>query len=291
MTRLAIGRHVRSALAIFALSCSASAIAADLPEILLWDETARDTGDVATQVLRKRIYPARESAVVVKYDPRCVASIKFTETARNSVIEDDLASLLKRFNARDAAPCPTDLAQRRLTGEARHIAKFKRSTILVVASDKDGKELARQSIVYGPEEHLSLGIDLPVDNRKTLKYDEATKTLLPTEDAPKVYLSVNYLFGDLLDSPKVFSDRVSLKLMAQASRHPLDSYGAGVSLRLDGATPLGIELKGFSVFGGYFRTREDVVVNGVAQPGEGWKNAWRVGISYDLGTGLKWAGF
>ena len=268
---------------------------ADLPDVLLWNGDAQDMGD--PKPLKGRVYPlAKNEAIVVKFDKRCVAAVKFTETARNSVIEDDIAALTKKIlkasgDRKDNDPCPKELDKRKLTGTASHVPKFDRSTIKVVAMSTAEAEIAGQTIYYGPEEHLSLGIDLPVNNRKVLKYDETSQSLQPKDDAPQVYLSLNYTIGDLLEAPSGLKNRLSVKVMARASRRPLDSYGVGIGVKLDGMMPLGVELKGFSIFGGYFRTRVDAITDGAVQVNEGSKNSWRAGISYDLGTGLKWASF
>ena len=270
----------------------------DLPEILLWDEAAQNapsSGEDTTAIpLDTRIGPLpKNGAIVVKFDPRCVAGVKFTETARNSVLDDDLAALAKKAlrPAGDLGKCETDLRKRQLLGVSRHVPKFDRSTIKATAVDKDGKELGGVTIYYGPPEHLHLAIDLPVTNRKTLKYDEASGTLQPKEEKPQVYLSLNYRIGDLLEEPRTIADRVEVKLLVLASRKPLDSYGIGLGIKLDDMKPLKLDLKGLSIFGGYFRTKVDTIVDGVARPDEGTKNSWRVGISYDLSAGLKWASF
>jgi len=265
-----------------------------LPEILLWDANATNEGDPKPQALKTRIYPLpKNTPIVVKFDMRCVKTVKFTETARSSVLDEDLAALIKKLAkaAGDVGPCPTDLAQRRLDGVVQYVPKFERSTIKATAVDQDAKELGGETIYYGPEEHLHLSIDLPVTNRDTLKYDDASHSLVPKEDKPQVYLSINYRVGDLLDKPKTIMDRAEIKVAVLASRKPLDSYGVGIGARLDDLHPFSLELKGLSIFAGYFRTKEDTIADGVPVTNGATKNSWRFGVSYDLGTGLKWAGF
>ena len=129
-----------------------------------------------------------------------------------------------------------------------------------------------------------MGFDLPVSNRKTLKYDQATKSLLPQDQNPQIYLSFNYSFADVVSEEK---NTLSLKLMLQASSRPLDSVGLGLGYRLP-QNLLG-DSSSLSLFAGRFWTKQD----GMTAGGDGLLNQstgkdWRFGISYDFSTGLPW---
>lgn len=262
---------VSAAAAVLGIFASGASVAAD-------PIFSDDNGKPFTS----RLFASKK--ITVAYTDCAVESVKFSETARNTRLSDDITQLLKALSKAQAfgGTC--------LSG-AEFEPKLERSTIKVVAFDAAGKELSVHTIVYGPAEHLSLGIDLPVTNRKTLKYDEATKSLVPKDENAQVYLSLNYSLGDVFTKPASPKDRTDIKLMVLASRRPLDSYGVGIGYRMDFLKDIHVDMQGFSLFAGYFSTRADQIADGVVQLDQGRKRAWRVGVSYDLSTGLKWAKF
>ena len=223
----------------------------------------------------------------VFYDTCAVnGKIQFKEVERNSKIYDDFSALARKII--------NDKGDKVICGvvSQSYITKYKRSEITVTATSSEGKVVGTKTLIVGPKEHFSLALDLPVNNRKTLKYDSASSKLLPQDEAPLLYLSLNVTPGDVLASGKEakWKDKVSVKFLIEASSHPLNSYGVALGYDLGDFNSL-IDLKGVSIFGGYFRAKEDSVINGVAVPNQGRKNSWRFGLSYDLGTALKWAKF
>ncbi|MGB9988961.1 hypothetical protein [Pseudoduganella rhizocola] len=223
----------------------------------------------------------------VFYDS-CIISgkIEFKETERSSKIHDDLVALAKKIadNKSDGGKCG-EVSQ-------KYVTKYKRSQIELVAVSAANKPLGTKTLIVGPAENVSLGLNLPVNNRKTLKYDSASGKLLPQDESPFMYLSLDFTPGDILTSPdesRNWQDRINFKVMVEASSHPLDSYGIGIGYRLP--TIASMDLTGISVFVGYFRAKEDTLNAGVAAPNQGRKNSVRWGLSYDLGTALKWAKF
>lgn len=225
-----------------------------------------------------RLIPSEDGSTIKIGYNACRVTITFTEKPRKTRIEQDLSALLSKIKILESTPCDMD------EKVAEYTPQLKVSTVTVTALDPAGKRLASQEIAWGPTEHLSLSVDLPVSNRKTLKYDEASHSLKPKDDKAQVYLGINYSLGDVIRSDTV-RDRTDIKVMILASKRPLDSYGVGVGHRLSALNFLGKELKGLSLFAGYFTTRQDKIEAGAPQENEGRTKQWRVGVSYDLSTG------
>lgn len=140
-------------------------------------------------------------------------------------------------------------------------------------------------VLTGPNEHMLLSLDLPVTNRKTLKYDAASGALKPSDDKAQLYLGFDYQLGDILNPPRTWIDsgRIVFKGMLLASSKPLDSLGLGVGytfpkfqfLKGEGLGPL-------SIFVGRFWTKQDAIVNGTPATNQSYGKSWRVGVSYSL---------
>lgn len=238
--------------------------------------------------LRSRQILNKGDTLAVHYDS-CVITgkIQFKETERNSQIHNDVIALAKKVMdpKSDAPPKCGKVVE-------HYTTRHKRSLLVLNATDAADKPLGTKTLIVGPNENLSLSLDLPVGNRKTLKYDSASGKLLPQDEAPLLYLGLNFTPGDVLtaaDEATSWKDRVSVKLLIEASSHPLDSYGVAVGYRLSKVAIFDVE--GLSVFGGYFRAKEDLIAGNTVQVNQGRKNSWRVGLSYDLSTAMKWAKF
>lgn len=235
--------------------------------------------------LRTRRLITKDQELTVFYDS-CVITgdIKFTETERNSRIFDDIVLLAKKLAGAtaDSGCGPTSKSYR---------IKYDRSTIKVTATNSEGKELGSKVLIVGPIERLSLGIDLPVSNRKTLKYDGSTNSLVPKNSDNQLFISFNIAAGDVLTKPQElpWQERLEFKILVKASSHPLDSYGVGIGYKLPPIAK--IDLQGLSIFGGYFAEKEDSVTGTTPQIGQHTRRLWRFGVSYDLSTALKWAKF
>lgn len=235
-----------------------------------------------------RVYDTKGQSITIEYDCKKVASLKIEEKERQLRIYEDIRSLIVKLISGTGETICLDY------GKESYALKYDRATVKVTALDKAGAEVAVKTLITGPKEHLSLGVDLPVTKSKTLKYDETSQSLRPQDSNPRLYLSANYLFGDVLEQPEHLKglERLEIKVMLLASRRPLDSIGVGLGYKLGGIKLLGmIDLTGVSIFGGYFVTRVDSVADGAPQLNEGRKRSWQGGVSYDLGTGLPWVKF
>jgi hypothetical protein len=218
------------------------------------------------------------------FDPNNVSGdVQFIETKRDTVLLTQLKALVSAVtNKQKGALLPECSLQ-----EVTYTLKFKRSNLKIIAKSIDEKSEKDFVVVTGPKENWYLGFDLPINSNKTLKYDQATKSLLPQDQNPQLYLSFNYSFSDvaLTSSPK--NNTWSLKLLLLASSRPLDSYGLGIGYRLPEVTGV-VDLSSFSLFAGRFWYKQDSIAGGVGQLNQSTGKDWRVGITYDFSTGLPW---
>lgn len=233
--------------------------------------------------LKSRMIKNKGDTIIIYYNScKLAGEITFKEEERNSRIHNELLQVAKKLAG--PAPSATDLC---ITKSATYTTRYSRS-IMTVTAPLEGDKVISRSIIVGPIERLSLGIDLPVGNRRTLQYDEASRSLVPKDSSAQLFLSLNVSGGDVLteDDELHGLSRVSLKIMVRASSHPLDSYGIGVGYRLPKFKSL--DLEGFSIFAAYLTDKQDMVVGGLPQLDNAKRRVWRAGISYDLGTALKW---
>ncbi len=213
-----------------------------------------------------------------------LVTLTVTETERKTRIESDFAAVRKATGAFDARPencVPQEV-----------FPKYEHGTLKVVAKSPTGEELQTLEVISGLREHLFLGLDLVVTSKDILKYDSTTGTLTPKDENPNLYLSFNYMLGDVLNDPdtgiekdfgRQFKDNLSIKLFVAASKHPLDSFGVGVGYRLAQLElPGGRHLKNVSVFGGHFWTRQDALTDGTVDQGGSHDKQWRAGITFDV---------
>lgn len=227
---------------------------------------------------------------------RSVKSIAFTETKRRSRIAEDL-KLIADSIAKDvlAAPrCDVQLWEKELA--------HKRGTLVISAKGADDKELQSATVITGPEEHWFLGLDLPVTDQETLKFDSATQTLQPKDKESQLYLSLNYLLGDVLvgvdesagpGAPKRWYDDFAIKLFVHASSRPFDSAGVGVGYRVPSLELRGVNfgLRGLNFYGGYFWTKQDEIEGGVPVENGDRDTKWRFGVTFDVASmieSVKW---
>jgi hypothetical protein len=270
---MASGRALGSFIIVFAACCGTQAFA---QEILMGEDR---------KPLRERMDDKSKDGVVTVILDVCKhkdAKVKFEEKERYARFTEDLRALFGKFSKLEAADCNQPFT---------HTLKYDRSTLKVSAVDKEGKELEAVTVITGPKEHLYLGLDLPVSKRKQLKYDQATQTLQPQDKNPQLYLSINWYFGDLAGKQDKVSDwsldRLSLKALVVADTRPLDSYGLGLGYQLPKLKIA--DLSPVSVFVGHFWTKEDrVAASGAAELNQGTGRDWRLGITYDMSSGLKY---
>lgn len=210
------------------------------------------------------------------------SNVRFDETERHSRIANDFNALLGNLKGRATLleSCGPKLYEYPL--------RYDRAQLKLTAIDLTGKEASTVTIVTGPKEHLYLGLDLPINSSETLKYDATTKSLVPADTNPQLYLSFNYYFGDLAN-PNESKSKFSLKAMVLATSRPLDSIGLGIGYQLPKLNALGLDLTPLSAFVGRFWNKQDALAaDGVGLANQSTTSSWRVGISFDLGTALGW---
>lgn len=221
------------------------------------------------------------------------SNVKFDEQERHSRIYNDFSALLGKIKSAKSVAGVTSCGPEFYT----YALKYDRAQLKLTAFDSNGKETSTMNIVTGPEEHFYLGLDLPVNSRKILKYDATTKSLVPTDTNPQFYLSFNYFIGDLAATSEsgVNDERhgfVSLKAFVMATSRPLDSYGLGVGYQL--AKKINIRNKDWdfsaiNLFAGRFWYKQDAITAaGTALFNQSTTSNWRFGLTYDLGTALGW---
>jgi hypothetical protein len=282
MKGIGTGRHLGvAALLLSSLLGGAGAAAADATAAK--PGTLRVDGESAEKRPVVRSKKTRGDAINVKYDAcKVTGDIKFTETVRKTRLQHDLQVAAGHFIDKSAPGCEETTKT--------YILKHERANLVVTATNAGNEEIESVTVVTGPAEHFSLGLDLPVTNRETLKYDSASKSLVPRDDAPPMYLSLNFTPGDVLAerAKAELKDVVHLKLMVAAKSRPLQSYGVGIGYKLREMESIG--LAGFSVFAGYFVTKEDKLTDCECAPAlnEGKRRGWRFGLSYDLSTAIGW---
>jgi hypothetical protein len=236
--------------------------------------TGAISGDIST-----RQVASEGTTITVYFDKNKLSDAKLVEKERQTRLYSDVQTVLGGVLA--VAPCD----QERKTLDL----KFKRATVTITGVDQQGKDAQSVTVITGPPEHLYLGFDLAVNSLKTLKYDTASKSLQPASTSPQLYLSLNWLIGDVLSraQTKLLYDNISVKALISADSTPLNSFGAGLGYRFPELSWGSFDLSALSVFGGYFWTKQDSTKNGVVQTNGGTSRAWRVGVTYDVSTMVK----
>lgn len=219
-----------------------------------------------------------------------VVKVTIGEKKRKSRIQQDFEAVIDSIKpgtkAQGAAEPTCTLWEQQL--------QFQRGTLEVKGLGEDGETLQAKPVISGLAEHWFLGLDLPVTDQKTLKYDSATGTLQPREKDVQLYLSLNYLFGDVLadvdegEASKGLGS-FSFKIFMRASSKPLDSAGVGLGYRLPkiSMNKLNLDVSGVNLFVGHFWTKEDAIEGGVAKPDSERDAQWRVGVTFDVGSMIK----
>ena len=139
----------------------------------------------------------------------------------------------------ESPPSPGSMGQAAPAAAQSPAAKSKAKTPDPAATTAAATAAATQSaapssvgsttVLVGPAEHMFLTLDLPVSNRKTLKYDSANGgTLQPTDSNPQFYAAFNWQLGDILSPPEGWfkSDRLAIKV--SIARSPIAGQGASV---------------------------------------------------------------
>lgn len=228
-----------------------------------------------------------------------VTTVKMTETKRKSRIASDFDAVLDSLKKDDSKALSTPTC---VPWKAK--LSYKRGTLVVEAYGRgdDGKDKQLQSVTVltGPTEHWFLGLDLPVTDQKTLKYDSATGTLKPRDKDSQLYVSLNYLLGDVLvdvdediglRSQRKWTDDLAVKFFVKASSRPMDSAGVGLGYRVPKFEVFDFSLQGLSLYGGYFWTKQDEITGGVAVENGDRDGKWRFGVTFDVAAmieAVKW---
>jgi hypothetical protein len=156
-----------------------------------------------------------------------------------------------------------------------------------LGADEDAESLEAKAVT-GPIEHWFISADLPLNSVKELKYNNETGELDAKETPGTFYAGISFKTGDVLTHETSLFRNLTLKGLVKISRQPLDSYGFAVGLRGQYLKKLGIDFDLFSPFIGWTSTKEDEVKDGHPVEGGSRKNAFRVGVSFNLDKGLGW---
>jgi hypothetical protein len=237
---------LRCALILFALVCTAVPSPGHAETLVFEDNKLT--------VPLTRLLVSAGTEVEVFYDSCKVGEVTFVEESRDLKIVSQFREIIKQVGGKaPGATCNSPQID-----SAKYVLKYKRATlkVKVIRIDTEGSE--EVDVVTGPAEHWYLGIDLPVTNSKSLKYDSGTQSLLPKAEGQRLYLSLNYTFADDLfkEAPEDYftTKRLSAKALITASSKPLDSVGLALVPQFDTST----------------------------------KKSWRIGVAYNLSDGLGW---
>lgn len=213
--------------------------------------------------------------------------VTFDESERDTRLATEFKQIFKMAEA-GAGLAPSCEPGKTRSVKRTYNLKFVRGQVKIKATTNDESKSEVINVITGPAEHWYLGIDLPVQNKKTLKYDTASKSLLPQGTGNQLYLSMNYFFGDdvfLADSQHELK-RFSGKIFIAAQSKPMDSVGIGIGYRLP---KIGVfDLNQFEIFAGRFWTKEDAILAGTPQLNSATAKNWKLGISYNLSESLGW---
>ena len=220
-----------------------------------------------------------------------VVKVTITEKKRKTRIQQDFEAVI------DSASSGIGVAETSCR-PFRQDLQFSRGTLAVKAVDEQDAVLQENSVITGPKDHWFLGLDLPVTSHETLKYDAEANALVPKEKDVQLYLSLNYLFGDVLVDMKEefrpvgwddFFDNLSLKLFVRASSRPLDSAGVGLGWRVPRLKikKFDLDVSGLSIYGGYFWTKEDAIEGGTPVTNGARDEQWRFGVTFDVESMIK----
>ena len=200
------------------------------------------------------------------------------ETQRKTRLETDLQTLLKILlkEVKVAAPPKANVAV------WVKPLQFTRANVLATVT-WTSSQTTTVNLVTGPNEHLYLSADLPIDNVSMVKYDENGN--VTTTSAPsKFYGGLNYSFGDIgLEKASWSLSSLSVKVLMQISSKPLDGFGAGLGFRLPAIQVWGFKLNTLSVFGAVIWLREDASASSTH-----YKAKLRGGLSLNLDAALGW---
>jgi hypothetical protein len=228
--------------------------------------------------------------------------VNFEEKRRQSAIGLGARAVLGLLRERvsktlgvDAAAAPGQAVW--CVQDHEYVQALDRSTIQVSANHAgaaDDSTAAKMQFISGPTEHWFLSGDALVRGANEVKWNSASRTLVPQDKPQQLYLAINYLKGDVYSKYAPVSwDRVVGKLLLQPSKRPFDNVGVGIGYRFaDGGSLLETvkteDHTGAVLFVGHFWTRSDQVDAAGAVSKGRYEKSWRLGVSYSLGSLLQW---
>lgn len=249
-----------------------------------------------TKVPTARFVADGGSIAVVAFHIGKLVEIQVTENARDTQLSVDFGNLLelikKLRKAGGAAGADVIVARADYTlVEPRATVTFN-AIPYEETLDPDGGPSTTEAkdpvkvaaILTGAIEHFRLSANLPVNSVKELEYDEESG-IPKLKETPREFLAgIDWFYGDVLrdDYPLADARRLGVKGLVRFSKTPLDSLGAVVAYRY----------KGISIIAGPIWTKQDVKT-GTGEDGKDiferkYKQAWRVGLGFDLATALSW---
>ncbi len=229
--------------------------------------------------LTQRIEAKNQKKFYVRL-PDGADSAIITEEKRLSRIAKDVKTVIEAVagTPRQAAAAPTEPQNKCV----RYDQRYDRSTISIRPrkSSDDKRDFGEVTYIVGPREHWYLAADMGLNNIKQATFSQATNSVIEKSRTAGFYISVNYKVGDVYTSadavPRLSFDRLSFKVLVNASTKPMESYGAGVGYDLPW-------WDGLSVFVARVWTKADASVGGA---GLGVTPSNLVGISYDVSKAL-----
>jgi hypothetical protein len=175
---------------------------------------------------------------------------------------------------------------------AKHILQEKRALLKIeVAIGADGEQVKSETeIITGPNEHLYISADIPVNSVNQLTIDESSNTLVPEQTPKEIMLGVNFMIGDILSDRQNRSKHLVIKLMFEFSDAPLDMLGFGIGYRFPQKFELmGFHLDAFSPFVAVVWNKEAGMNSaGNLEEDRDYNSDLRVGISFNLDKAFSW---
>jgi hypothetical protein len=252
--------------------------------------------------------------------PDAIPQLSYKETARQSRLETDLATLaelilsgtlpLKKADAtvavyhksykleesrgtvsltaappamKDAPAPPTglDAIAASIRAVAQSLAKADTQPKKTDVGAEGGSSSVSATVLTGSAEHWFIGVNVNVRKFSEVTLDKESSALVPKEKSPAFLLSANYFFGDLASSG---SDNIYIGVAFEPTRRPDTGVGPIVGVRLRTLKILGLSLDSFSPYVGVLR-----VVNDEAPSLED-RITWRTitGLSFNLDKVSGW---
>jgi hypothetical protein len=241
---------------------------------------------------------AHVSVALGSCPPGATLKVTFEEKRRQSAIGLGVRAVLGLLRERAAGVNPAaELAPAVwCVQEHEYVQSLDRSTIQIkanLAGAADDSTAATTQLITGRAEHWFLSGDALVRGADEVKWDSASRTLVPQDKPQQLYVGINVMWGDVYSKYKPWSkDRWVGKLMLQPTKKPFDNVGLGIGYRFADGDLLQnsktVDHTGAVLFVGHFWTRSDQVDAAGAVSKGRYEKSWRLGVSYSLGSLLQW---